>query len=228
MTGVGLRIGETADREKLRYGAVFIAADEDEDGKNITALLIMFFYKFWPELFQDKKNPFLFKFSTPVHVFHEKDGASYSQAVSHDPELIHLTNDGMINGRTDRMFSAKQIDNAGVFGLDDFDDLNRVILTRPHASRTENPRLGARAEPFHHAVIRNVYGHGILTTPRSASLHAVRPTFGRPSAVIRWANHGATRTAAPLVHPPMKNAKIIELRFTTRFVAAARSAKRGR
>ena len=84
MTGVGLRIGETADREKLRYGAVFIAADEDEDGKNITALLIMFFYKFWPELFQDKKNPFLFKFSTPFIILTKGKKRKYIYAADYE------------------------------------------------------------------------------------------------------------------------------------------------
>lgn len=65
MISIGLQIGEKAHRDSLRYGAVFIAADEDEDGKNIVAQLVNFFFTFWPELFQDPKHPFFYKFSTP-------------------------------------------------------------------------------------------------------------------------------------------------------------------
>ena len=52
MTSIGLVIGQRAKIDSLRYGAIFIAADEDEDGKNITALVVNFFYRFWPELLE--------------------------------------------------------------------------------------------------------------------------------------------------------------------------------
>lgn len=64
MNSLGLKIGERANRMHLRYGKVFIATDEDEDGKNITALLVNFLYTFWPELFQNE--PYVYKFSTPL------------------------------------------------------------------------------------------------------------------------------------------------------------------
>lgn len=79
MSSVGLRIGEKAKLEDLRYGSVFIAADEDEDGKNITALLVNFFYKFWPELF---KQPFVFKFCTPFIIL--RKGKQNKYIYAHD------------------------------------------------------------------------------------------------------------------------------------------------
>lgn len=63
MGAIGLVLGKKAERKNLRYGKVFIATDMDEDGKNITALLINFFNTFWPELFEGK--PFIFHFMTP-------------------------------------------------------------------------------------------------------------------------------------------------------------------
>jgi DNA gyrase/topoisomerase IV subunit B len=57
--------GERINRHSLRYGSVYIATDADEDGKNIAALLVNFFYTIWPELF-DPKNPFLYVFETPL------------------------------------------------------------------------------------------------------------------------------------------------------------------
>ncbi len=64
MNAIGLDLNTTADRMKLRYGKVYIATDSDQDGANITALLINFFYTFWPELFKDG-NPYFYSFETP-------------------------------------------------------------------------------------------------------------------------------------------------------------------
>jgi len=77
MTAVGLKIGQKTKSVNLRYGKVFIATDEDEDGKHITALLVNFFYRFWPELFQED---FLFKFSTPFIIAHKGKQTKYIYA----------------------------------------------------------------------------------------------------------------------------------------------------
>ncbi|MEM5878850.1 MAG: toprim domain-containing protein [Candidatus Aenigmatarchaeota archaeon] len=65
MSAVGLKIGEKAIREKLRYGKVYIATDADPDGGNIACLLINFFYNYWPELFNKDEEPFIYIFLTP-------------------------------------------------------------------------------------------------------------------------------------------------------------------
>lgn len=65
MNSLGIIIGEKAVRSKLRYGKLYIAADMDPDGANITALLINFLHSYWPELFNDAKNPFVHVFMTP-------------------------------------------------------------------------------------------------------------------------------------------------------------------
>lgn len=82
MTSMGLQIGMKADRSNLRYGAVYIATDEDEDGKNITALLVNFFFRFWPELFDGK--PFIFKFSTPFIIAEKGKTRKYIYADKYD------------------------------------------------------------------------------------------------------------------------------------------------
>lgn len=65
LTVMGLNIGQPADRNKLRYGKVFLATDADPDGNNIAALLINFFFTYWPELFDAKQKPFVYIFMTP-------------------------------------------------------------------------------------------------------------------------------------------------------------------
>lgn len=65
MTAIGVGIGQTADRKDLRYGKIYLAADQDPDGANITALLVNFFYLHWPELFDPKLPTFFYAFQTP-------------------------------------------------------------------------------------------------------------------------------------------------------------------
>jgi DNA gyrase/topoisomerase IV subunit B len=59
MAVVGLKIGERPIKphsdgfsHNLNYGKIIIATDQDMDGYAIRCLLINFFYKFWPELFE--------------------------------------------------------------------------------------------------------------------------------------------------------------------------------
>jgi DNA gyrase/topoisomerase IV subunit B len=65
MTSIGLTLGKKAIRKDLRYGQVYLAADQDPDGFNITALLVNFFYLHWPELFDPNQPVFFSAFQTP-------------------------------------------------------------------------------------------------------------------------------------------------------------------
>jgi DNA gyrase/topoisomerase IV subunit B len=63
MGSLGLRLGE--DPENLRYGRILIYTDADPDGDAIAALLINFFGRYWPELFDQGK---IFRVLTPLVV----------------------------------------------------------------------------------------------------------------------------------------------------------------
>ncbi len=76
MTSIGCALGQKATRTDLRYGKVYLAADQDPDGANITALLINFFYLHWPELFDPKLEPFFYAFQTPF-IIQEKGKARH-------------------------------------------------------------------------------------------------------------------------------------------------------
>jgi len=65
MTSIGCALGQRAERGDLRYGQVWLAADQDPDGANITALLVNFFYLHWPELFDPKLPTFFSALQTP-------------------------------------------------------------------------------------------------------------------------------------------------------------------
>jgi len=65
MAAMGLRIGEKAILEKLRYGKILIYTDADTDGSCITGLLLNFIYKYWPELFE---NHMVYRVETPIVV----------------------------------------------------------------------------------------------------------------------------------------------------------------
>lgn len=65
MAALGLKLGQKATPTNLRYGRIIFFCDADFDGSSIVGLLINFFYKFWPELFE---NPMIFKAETPIVV----------------------------------------------------------------------------------------------------------------------------------------------------------------
>lgn len=83
MGSLGIKIGERTNRLHMRYGKVYICTDEDEDGKNITALIVNFLHTYWPELF-DPKNPFVYRFCTPLIILVKGKERKYIYADQYD------------------------------------------------------------------------------------------------------------------------------------------------
>lgn len=77
MASLNIVPGEKAIRGNMNYGKLYICADEDEDGKNIGALVVNFLYKFWPELFEDPENPFVYVFKTPFIILEKGKESRY-------------------------------------------------------------------------------------------------------------------------------------------------------
>lgn len=65
MAAIGLKLGHPIDLKTLRYGRVLLYVDADVDGNSIAALLINFFYKYWPDMFDRRM---LYKVETPIVV----------------------------------------------------------------------------------------------------------------------------------------------------------------
>lgn len=65
MAAIGLKFGEKVDRNKLRYGRIYLVTDQDFDGYSIASLLLNFFNTFWPELFEYEM---IYKIDTPLLV----------------------------------------------------------------------------------------------------------------------------------------------------------------
>jgi len=63
MAAIGLKIGH--EPKDLRYGKILLYTDADVDGNSISALLINFLGKYWPELFSEGK---ILKVETPLMV----------------------------------------------------------------------------------------------------------------------------------------------------------------
>lgn len=70
MASIGLKLGQPIDIKNLRYGRILITTDADMDGNSISALLINFFYKYWPDVFERKM---IYKVETPIVVTTSKD-----------------------------------------------------------------------------------------------------------------------------------------------------------
>jgi len=80
MGALGLKLGQKAVPGTLRYGKILFYCDADHDGSSIVGLLINFFHKYWPELFE---NPMVFKAETPIvvskHLKNKKKISFYNQ-----------------------------------------------------------------------------------------------------------------------------------------------------
>lgn len=88
MASLGIKLGHEA--KDLRYGKIYIYTDADPDGDSIAGLLINFFNKYWPELFD---KGMIFKVLTPLVVAKKgKDVKSfYSNEEFIDWEKTHNT-----------------------------------------------------------------------------------------------------------------------------------------
>lgn len=71
MASIGLKLGQTPDLRDLRYGRVLFYTDADVDGNSISGLLLNFFHKYWPEMFDRKM---IYKVETPIVVAIPKKG----------------------------------------------------------------------------------------------------------------------------------------------------------
>ena len=60
---IGLEIGKKA--KDLNYGRIGILSDQDHDGNAIAGLLLNFFYKFWPELIEEKR---IIRILSPLYI----------------------------------------------------------------------------------------------------------------------------------------------------------------
>jgi DNA topoisomerase II len=65
MASIGLKLGQTVDLKELRYGKILFYVDADHDGNSIAGLLLNFFFKFWPEVFEKRM---IYKVETPILV----------------------------------------------------------------------------------------------------------------------------------------------------------------
>jgi DNA topoisomerase-2 len=63
MGSIGLKLGKEIMIKDLRYGQILLATDADVDGNSISALLINFFYRYWPDMFDRKM---IWKIETPI------------------------------------------------------------------------------------------------------------------------------------------------------------------
>jgi DNA topoisomerase-2 len=65
MAAIGLKLGQQPDLKDLRYGKILFYVDADVDGNSIAGLLLNFFNKYWPNLFD---RNMVFKVETPIVV----------------------------------------------------------------------------------------------------------------------------------------------------------------
>lgn len=65
LLAVGLIPSKKAVRSDLRFGKLYLATDADPDGDDIMTLLVNLFHQFWPELFDQHRDPFIHRLVAP-------------------------------------------------------------------------------------------------------------------------------------------------------------------
>jgi DNA topoisomerase II len=75
MASIGLKLGKEPQMKDLRYGRILLYVDADVDGNSIAGLLINFFYRYWPKLFEMNM---VYKVETPVVVASKKGSKTKS------------------------------------------------------------------------------------------------------------------------------------------------------
>lgn len=73
LLAIGLVPGKRAIRSELKFGRVAVTSDSDFDGDDIFTLLVNLFYNMWPELFDPKYPPFIYRLVAPNIVVSKKD-----------------------------------------------------------------------------------------------------------------------------------------------------------
>ncbi len=85
MAALGLKLGQEPDLKDLRYGRILFYVDADVDGNSIAGLLLNFFNKYWPNLFD---RNMVYKVETPIVVSINKKSKKkllfYSQSEYND------------------------------------------------------------------------------------------------------------------------------------------------
>jgi DNA gyrase/topoisomerase IV subunit B len=80
LAAIGLVPGKKASRGDLHFGKVVIATDADYDGSDIFTLLVNLFYTFWPELFDQDYEAFIYRLVAP------------NVALTKGKKRVHFTN----------------------------------------------------------------------------------------------------------------------------------------
>lgn len=65
LAATGLVPGKRVVRANLNFGRIVISTDADVDGGNIFTLLVNIFYQFWPEMFDPKNVPIVYRLQAP-------------------------------------------------------------------------------------------------------------------------------------------------------------------
>lgn len=131
MASIGLKLGQPIDVKNLRYGRVLIFTDADMDGNAISALLINFFYKYWPDMFERKM---IYKVETPIVV-------AIPKAKTKKKVLFYTQNEYNIWSEQNdlKQFEIKYKKGLAALVDDEYDDIiNRprlTLITKDEASK---------------------------------------------------------------------------------------------
>jgi len=104
-----------AKAQELNYQRVIIAADADYDGKHIQALLINFFYRWFPQVIRDGH---LFLLETPIGICKYKGKFQYFYSVAEFDKFISKN----------KVTDVKYAKGLGSYSIDDWDYIMKNLL----------------------------------------------------------------------------------------------------
>lgn len=164
--GAGVDLGQEDgagfDIEKLRCNKIIIASDADDDGFHIRGLMLLLFYKLFPEIVE---RGMLYVVETPLYVIRLKDGTRMFAKDAVERDKILEENRGNVQGDVARFKGLGEMNPEDLRESMNPETRELKVLQVPRNDLSTNEKLealfGSNVSPRKKIILENLLGKSI-------------------------------------------------------------------